>query len=243
MYLPYPGFFHKLSLSDIFVIMDDVQYDKRFTNRNSILNPNGPMHLTVPINKQQKFFPNMIVEINNDLPWAEDHWKKIYMCYARAKFFSLYQEYFTDLYKRAWTLLFDLDFEIVKKMMEWLGIRIPVVRESELHVAGEGTERLINACKAVGADTYVSGVGGRNYMDEKMFANNHLTLEYQRYLPKPYPQRFSHPFVPNLSAIDMLFNVGPEAATLIKSSGDAARPSQVDGVAAAPIVSSQSLSH
>jgi WbqC-like protein family len=231
MYLPYPGFFHKLSSSDIFVIMDDVQYDKRFTNRNWILNPNGPLRLTVPINKQQKFSPNMTVEINNDLPWGEDHWKKVYMCYANAKFFSLYQDYFRDIYKRRWTLLFDLDFEIVKTLMEWLGIRIPVVRESELHVTGEGTERLINACKAVGADTYVSGVGGRNYMDEKMFEGNRITLEYQRYSPKSYPQRFSASFVPNMSTIDMLFNVGPEAPAVIKSSGDTVQHGQADAIA------------
>ena len=94
MYFQYPGFFHKLSLADIFVIMDDVQYDKRFTNRNVILDPNGQTGLSVPINKKQKFLQNLMVEINNSIPWRDFHSKKIYMCYANAKFFWWFWNYF-----------------------------------------------------------------------------------------------------------------------------------------------------
>ena len=61
MYLPYPGFFHKLSMADVFVIMDDVQYDKRFTNRNRILVPQGPLWISVPIVKDDKFHENMLI--------------------------------------------------------------------------------------------------------------------------------------------------------------------------------------
>ena len=215
MYFPYPGFFHKLSLADIFVIMDDVQYDKRFTNRNVILDPNGQTGLSVPINKKQKFLQNMMVEINNSIPWRDYHSKKIYMCYANAKFFGRYWNYFEELYKQEWHLLSDLDFETIKAVMNWLSLRIPIVRESELNVKGEGTERLINTCKAIGADTYVSGIGGRNYLDEKQFERNNLRLEYQNYSPTPYPQRFTKTFVPNLSIMDMLFNVGSLSSEVI----------------------------
>ena len=100
--------------------------------------------------------------------------------------------------------------------MEWLGVKIPVVKESELNVRGEGTERLVNACKAVGADTYVSGAGGRGYMDEHAFEKAGITLEHQEYTPVEYPQRFSKEFVPNLSVVDLLFNVGPASSRALK---------------------------
>lgn len=242
MYFPYPGFFHKLRLADVFVIMDDVQYDKRFTNRNFILDPNGPTRLTVPINKQQKFSQNMVVQINNALPWAEYHWTKIHMCYANAKFFRLYSDYFEKLYKRQWDLLFDLDFETVKKMMDWLNIRIPVIRESELNIGGEGTHRLINVCKSLGADTYISGRGGKNYMDEKLFESNHITLEYQNYKPIAYPQRFTKTFVPDLSTIDLLANMGPNAAEVLSSkqlvSADQIEPIPAEAVRSLPTITS-----
>jgi len=202
-------------MADVFVIMDDVQYDKRFTNRNKILNPQGPLELTVPINKAHKFLPNLSVEINNALPWRADHWKKILISYSNAKFFHLYKDYLQALYERDWLMLFDLDFETTKKTMEWLGISIPIMKGSELKVESKSTERLVDVCKKIGADTYVSGSGGKSYLDEGLFERNNIKLVYQSYAPAPYPQRFSSTFVPNLSIIDMLANVGPDSTSLI----------------------------
>jgi hypothetical protein len=209
-YLPYPGFFHKLSMADVFVIMDDVQYDKRFTNRNRILVPQGPIWISVPIVKGDKFQPNMLVEINNSIDWRTDHLKKITNSYANAPFFRLYEDYLKSVYSKDWELLFDLDFELVKATANWLGIKIPMLRESELKVTGKATERLVNTCKAVGADTYISGIGGKNYLDEASFSKNGLSVVYQNYRPFPYRQRFVTSFVPDLSIIDMLSNAGPD---------------------------------
>lgn len=214
-FFPYPGFFHKLSIADVFVIMDDVQYDKRFTNRNKIMATQGWTWLTVPINKDHKFLPNMLVEINNELPWRQHHWKKIYHSYANAPFFHLYKSYFENLYEREWKFLFDIDFKTLKKTLEWLDIRIEIIKESELKVNGSATERLVNVCKSIGADTYVSGCGCAEYMDEKLYQKNGIKLEYQNYRSLPYKQHLSDSFIPNLSIIDLLFNVGPDSMRVI----------------------------
>lgn len=217
MYLPYPGFFHKLSLADVFVIMDDVQYDKRFTNRNRILVPQGPLWVSVPINKDDKFHENRFIRINNDVDWRTDHLKKLHNSYANAPFFHLYEEGLKEILTKDWELLFDLDYALIKAVADWLGLNVKMVRESELNVTSKSTERLIDACKAAGADTYISGVGGKNYMDESLFAKTGVKLVYQNYHAMPYKQRFTDTFVPDLSIIDMLANVGPESAKLISS--------------------------
>jgi hypothetical protein len=216
-YLPYPGFFHKLSMADTFVIMDDVQYDRRFTNRNRILVPQGPMWISVPIVKGDRFQPNMHVEINNSIDWRSEHLKKIRNSYANAPFFHLYEDYLKSVYSRDWEFLFDLDFELVKATANWLGIKVPMLRESELKVGGTATDRLVNTCKAVGADTYISGSGGRDYLDEASFTRNGLRVVYQNYRPSPYKQRFTESFVPDLSIIDMLSNVGPDCMKLARA--------------------------
>jgi hypothetical protein len=195
--------------------MDDVQYDKRWTNRNRVMATNGWTWLTVPINKDHKFLSNMLVEINNEMPWKEHHWKKIYQSYAKTKYFYLYKDYLENLYKKEWKFLFDFDFETTKKTIDWLDLKIEIVKESELHVKGESTERLVNVCKAVGADTYVAGKGGKYYMEEKLFQKNNLKVEHQNYIPIQYPQRFTDVFVPDLSIIDMVTNVGPDSLKLI----------------------------
>ena len=198
--------------------MDDAQYDKRFTNRNKIMATNGWTWLSVPINKDHKFLPNSQVEINNDMSWRDEHWKKIYHSYANAMHFKKYESFFKNIYDIKWTSLFELNFETLKKVIDLLGIKISILKSSELDAPGTSTQRLVNLCRAVGADTYVSGIGGKNYMDEKLFAKNNIRLEYQNYAAKPYAQRLSNSFVPDLSIIDMLVNVGPESIKIISES-------------------------
>lgn len=202
----------------MFIILDDVQYDKRFTNRNKIMASNGWTWMTVPINKDHKFLSNSQVEINNDMPWRDEHWKKIYHSYANTKYFKKYENFFKSVYEKHWHSLFELNFETLKQVVDLLGMKVEVVKSSELNAAGTSTEKLVNLCKASGADTYVSGIGGRNYMDENLFAKNNIKLEYQNYAAKPYPQRLTDSFVPDLSIIDMLVNVGHECMKVISES-------------------------
>ena len=218
MYFPYPGFFHKLSLVDAFVLMDDVQYDRRFTNRNRILVPQGPTWLSVPIDKEDRFLPNRSVRINNALPWRSEHYRKISLSYTNTPFYRMYKEYFEELFAREWNLLLDLDLDSLRRTMEWLSIRLPIILESELNIRGRSTERLVAVCKAVGAETYVSGRGGRAYINERLFSDNGIKLEYQNYEPVAYPQRHREDFVPDMSVIDMLCNVGPDSRRLISES-------------------------
>ena len=129
------GFFHKIKLSDIFVVLDNVQYAKG-SNRNKIITSKGWTWITVPINKTHKFSRSSEVEINNEIDWSSLHWAKIRTSYANAKHFHLYKEYFEKLYKRNWKMLFELNFETTKKIVEWLGIKTKFVRESELKIKG-----------------------------------------------------------------------------------------------------------
>lgn len=219
-YFPYPGFFHKLSLADTFVILDNTQYDKRFTNRNKIWTPHGFLWLTVPIKKEFKFSPNKDVKINNDISWADDHWKKIFHSYKSSKYFKEYGHLLKNLFQKEWDFLTSLDLETLKQTIDWLGIKIDIVKESELNLKGQGTERLVNGCKALGASTYISGAGlpNKKYMDEKLFEKNNIKLYYQNYHSITYEQNSSNTFIPDLSILDLLFNVGPNSLKVILES-------------------------
>lgn len=217
-YFPYPGFFNKLNSSDVFVVLDDVQYDKQFTNRNKIITNKNWTWISVPINKNHKFSPNNEVEINNDIEWKTLHWKKIFHSYNKAENFNLYRDFFEELYQKNWTFLFDLNFYIIKKILQFLNLKIEIIKNSELMVKGNGTERLVNICKKIGADTYISGIGGKDYMVEKLFEKNKIKLEYQKYSALKYNQHQSTEFIPNLSIIDLLSNMGPKSLEYIKNS-------------------------
>ena len=69
----------------------------------------------------------------------------------------------------------------------------------------------------MGAETYISGIGGKQYLDEKLFKNENINLEYQNYTPIYYEQNLSKSFIENLSVIDLLANVGPDSGKLLKT--------------------------
>ena len=215
-YFPYPGFFHKINQADVFVIQDDIKFVNKVTNRNKIISSSGHTWINVPIKKGHQSLPIMDVKINNEIPWKKINFKKVCAGYNKAKFFHLYKDFFENLYKKEWNNIFDLNFETIKQVLIWLNIKTKIVIESELDVSGQHTERLVNVCKKLGADTYISGIGGKKYLDEKLFEKNKIILKYQNYTPIKYTQHMSKSFIPNLSIIDSLANVGPESRKLLK---------------------------
>ena len=219
-YFPYPGFFHKINQADVFVIQDDVKFENRITNRNKIISSSEYTWINVPIKKGHKSLPIMDVKINNEIPWGKINLKKICAGYNKAKFFHLYKDYFENLYKKEWNNIFDLNFETIKQVLRWLDIKVEIVVESELRVSGQPTERLVKVCKKLGADTYISGIGGKRYLYEKLFEKNKIIIKYQNYNPIRYLQHMSESFIPNLSIIDLLANVGSESGKLLKEGID-----------------------
>tara|TARA_Y100000996_G_scaffold414473_1_gene405466 strand:- start:1023 stop:1700 length:678 start_codon:yes stop_codon:yes gene_type:complete len=214
-YLPYSGFFHKLSLADTFVILDDTQFQFDYTNRNKILKPDGNWtRINIPIKKHQKFFPIKEVEIDNDKNWRYENMNLLLTCYENSKYFHMYRNFFEEIFSLEWKYLFDINFEIIKKCIEWLDIKINLVKESELNISGESSEKLVNICKNLGAKTYVSGPGGKKYLDQNLFYDNDIQLVYQNFVSKIYPQN-TDVFVPDLSIMDLLSNLGPDSKSFL----------------------------
>ncbi len=215
-YFPYPGFFQKVLLSDIYVILDRAQFEFDITNRNKIITPEGSWsRISVPIKKGQKFFDVRNVEINNDQPWAEKNWDLICKSYNDSPFFDLYKTTLNSIFKKKWNLIFDLNFHTLKKVLEWLDIKTEFILDSELDVTGRSSEHLLNICKKLGATKYLSGPSGKNYLNEKIFEQSKIKVEYQKYDPIIYPQKYAKSFIPNLSILDLLFNTGSDSKKLL----------------------------
>ncbi|MGA2091541.1 MAG: WbqC family protein [Endomicrobiales bacterium] len=208
-YLPWLGYIDKIKQSDCFVFLDNVQYKKReFQNRNKIRTSTGWMWLTVPVltkdNFHQKFDD---VKIDNETNWMHDHWKSIEHNYARAPHFSQWRERIEPLYTTSWNKLIDINIAMIKLLLEAYFISTPVIMESSLGITTTSTQRIVDICKKLGADTYLSGTGAKDYMDESLFAGSGLQLQYQHFEHPVYDQVFNG-FEPNMSIIDHLFNCG-----------------------------------
>lgn len=215
-YLPWLGYFHKMYHSDAFVFLDNVQYKKReYQNRNRIRTKNGDIWLTVPVLRDTEPYSNISgVRIDNSQTWQKKHWKAIYLNYARAPFFKKYSDYFEKVYKTGWDMLADLNMHITRYIAQSLGIDRPIYKESQFNITSKNTARIIDICRALKADTYLSGIGGREYLDEKLFDSSGIKLAYQDFRHPEYTQRYE-PFIPYMSVIDLLFNCGDSSFRIL----------------------------
>jgi len=215
-YLPWLGFFEQVYRSDIFVIYDDVQYDKNgWRNRNRIKTPNGIQWLTVPvILKKQNKPPIKDVRINNQENWRKKHLESIKTNYSRAKYFFTYYPIFEKIYSKEWEFLIDLDIQIIHVICDVLGLKREFRLSSDLVAEGDKNFRLIDICKKLGADTFYEGQSGKDYIDEKCFKDAGIEVQFQDYKHPEYSQLYGD-FIPYLSIIDLLFNEGDRSLEIL----------------------------
>lgn len=222
-YLPWLGYLDKIDQSDLFVVLDNVQYKKReFQNRNRIKTPDGETWLTVPVVTKGKYEQKTSeVEIDNSVSWQDKHARSLEMNYGKAAHYGEVMGRLMKYYDREpWGRLMDLSVEMLKYYLEAFGIETPVRFESEFDIQGLRTERIVNICLATGADTYLSGSGAKEYLEEGMFEKAGLKLEYQHYRHPVYRQLHGE-FRPYMCAADLLFNHGPESGEIMKKGRDA----------------------
>lgn len=218
-YLPWLGFFEQLYRTDLFVLYDDVQYDKHgWRNRNRIKTAQGIQWLTVPVlHKFSDKSPVSAIQINNQQPWAKKHLTSIQHAYGKAPFFKSYFSVFEEVYAQSWEYLADLDIHFIQRIAAMLGLGYKtLVRSSELNLTQTGKqERLVEICQHFGAHTFYEGAAGKNYIDTGLFAANGVAVKFQDYHHPVYAQLHGE-FQPYLSIVDLVFNQGPlSLATLI----------------------------
>jgi WbqC-like protein family len=218
-YIPWRGYFHQIQRADFFVFYDDVQYDKHgWRNRNRIKTAQGPQWLTIPVNKKGNLDQHRTIneiEISWDRPWNKKHRLSIQQAYREAPFFGLWEPFLVEIYSRTPTHLAPFTIDLTIDLARRLGIaHTRFLRSSDLSIPGHRTERLIAIVKRLGCDRYVSGPSAKDYLEEERFADAGISLEYITYDYPPYPQLYP-PFDPQVSILDLLFMIGPNAGRQI----------------------------
>lgn len=213
-YLPWLGFFEKMAKADVFVFLDDAQYEKNgFDNRNKIKTAEGWMWLTVPVKVSFGQKLNEVI-IADNTAWQEKHWRAITINYSKAPYFSLVQPFLKKIYEGKFEKLIDLNLAWIFYLAEALGIKSKFIKSSDLKVRSVKSERIFEICQALNATTYLSGRFGKNYLREEEFIDNHIKIEYQDFQHPVYPQLYGD-FLPAMAAIDLLCNCGPKSSSIL----------------------------
>lgn len=214
-YLPWLGFFKKISSSDVFVFLDDVKFvRKQWHNRNKIRTSQGSHWLSVPAKSNVSKNLND-VEIDHSTTWSLNHKKTIQFSYKKSPFFQNYWDFFDELYDEKFEKLIDLNLKIILYLMKVLKIDTKVILSSELNIKETKSDRNLAICKKLDADVYLSGTLGVNYLNIDDFSENNIKVEIQNFQHPIYKQIYE-PFIPNMASIDLLFNEGENAAKILR---------------------------
>lgn len=208
-YLPWLGYFDLIKAADVFVFLDHAQFSKQsWHQRNKIRDRNGVQMLTIPVIKESaKELPiNNVLIDHAKIPLIK-HLKSIQACYGKSKNFN---EIFPELemiYGKKHTKLVDLNIDLILYGCKKLDIVTETVRSSSLNLFKPKVEGIIEICKALNCDHYLSPVGSKEYIEENnIFQENGISLEYQNYHHIEYRQMSYEDFISHLSFIDYLFN-------------------------------------
>lgn len=193
----------------IFIEQHENYHKQTIRNRCTIDSPNGALNLTIPIDKGNFIGGKCAmkdVRISSHLPWQRQHWYALESSYFNSPFFEYLQDDFRPFYEKEWTYLMDFNEALIAKCCELIDIEATQEKTSDF--IGENY-----TC--------------RKASSEEMAQKKHLQSELQvpvsteELLIEPYYQVFKqkHGFLPDLSIIDLIFNLGPEAILYLIRNG------------------------
>lgn len=220
-YLPWLGYFDQMLRVDAFLVADEMPFSSSgWVHRNRVKGPGGPRWLTLPARAAPGARIDE-VELAAGSPWARKHAATLRHGYAKAPAARETIDSLEKVLDPGATRLAAVSLASLRFLAERLGIRTPVLLSSELGLEARYRERFPEApgpmhrivayMDALEADALLEGESGRAYFDVALFASFGKRVDFHHYDHPVYPQLHG-PFVSHLSALDLLLNVGAEAA-------------------------------
>jgi hypothetical protein len=216
-FCPFPGFFYKLGMCDVFVILDQVQFPRGTTwiTRNRFKNDQGTLWISIPVWKKGLGLQAIDeVRICHEGRWRKKHLESLRSAYAHAPYFLDHFELLKKVFSMEHSTILEFNLILIKYLREFLKIKTEIVLMSQLKVESRGNQLLIDICKALGGNRLLAQSAAGKYLDEDFFSAAGVKIQYMRYPSVIYPQLWGD-FIPNLSAFDLVFNCGPKAREII----------------------------
>jgi len=205
-YNPWLGFIHKILLSDIFVVMDDVQYEKNsFINRNKILQNSSEVMLSIPVkmkNYQSKTLRDMLVV---DQRWKTKHLKSIEQSYRKSKNYDQIFPIVEKIYQLESEHLIDYTNEYLNLIVNYLSIETKIIYASSLNIEVKKLDYVCDMVRKLDGSLFVFGKQGKDYADVEYLELKGIKSYFQDYQHPSYMQ-LSKKFHPYMGILDLLFN-------------------------------------
>lgn len=223
-HLPWLGLFNKMAKADIFVVLDNVPFRKNyFQNRNKILGTNKEQWLGVPVYIKghiESTIKDTQIAANQNFKWREKYLRTIQGSYGK-------YDYYNDIYPQLekiisddYTSIGELNFAIIKMFADGFQIKTEFIKASDMIVDGRKSDLILDICKELKAKRYIAGPYGREYLKKNEFDNAGIEVCFNDYYHPTYRQKRTEKFIPYLSALDLVMNVGFEEGFKILMTGN-----------------------
>lgn len=210
-FLPHLAFFHRLLNIDLYVILDTAQFvdgtSRSWMHRDQIKTAQGEKWLSLSVEKAPRNTAIKDMKLSTSVDWRANNLNLLHQNYDRAPFSKEIFPYIDELYANQTNNLSEFNICSIETLFLLLEINVETRRASELHAQGASNALLVDLLTEVGATTYLSGIGARDYFNPEPFDAANIKVEWQEFDPPNYPQLHGE-FIPYLSSIDLLFNCG-----------------------------------
>jgi hypothetical protein len=216
-FAPFPGFFAKAFRSDELVLMDAVQFPRGATwlTRNRFKNDQGTLWMSVPVWKKGLGLQKINeVRICHERAWAKKHLSSLKAAYGNAPFFEEHLDFLEEIFAAGFEKLIELNLRIIVHLMARLHVPAKVRLLSDLGIEARDPYLSVKICKVLGASHFLAQASAGKYLDRAAFQREGIRLVFFNPRPPVYPQLWG-PFIPNLSAFDLLFNCGPKGSDIL----------------------------
>lgn len=212
-YFPWLGWLHKIASSDLFILMDEVQLsDKSYQHRNIFLTNTGKVkYLTIPFEKKGYLEKNICeLGVNQQVRWQKNHFNFIKENYRKHPFFEEIIKEIEPFFYKDYSTLIDILSDEISLVMNLFDVKTKIVYQSSLDYDRETVKNdlVLELVKSVDANTYLSGVGAKSYLDIESFNRNNIAVVFQEFKHPEYMQQYSNEFLQGMNCLDVLFNLG-----------------------------------
>ena len=203
-YHPWINYYIKIAKADIFIFLDEVQFQKNgLQNRNKIKTLSGEKWITIPVKQS---ISQKISEVESQgILWKKKHYNSITQNYKNSVL--MFNNLYGEIYQNNDTNLSNINRSIIESNCKFFGIDTEIITQSELKTEGKKSDLILDICKILKCDTYISGPGAISYLDKKNFESNNIDIIVLENISLKYNQNHQDiGFIPDLSALDFILN-------------------------------------
>jgi hypothetical protein len=216
-YFPWIGLVHKIAQSDVFIHLDDVQFEKRgFQNRTRYSTDAGLKFLSIPVFQKGLYADAREIR---DMRISEPaklikHWRALQHRYTKSPGWPQVAERLEALLTSPPDRMIDLCLattHLTLEVFEVDDVRFQMSSDHDLMTMK--AERIVDLTEKGGGTAYLSGTGAQDYLEESTFTDRGLRLHFQQFEHPEYLQRTKHPFEKAAFALEWFLEAPEEAVS------------------------------